>query len=88
MAGKQPSDSARCTRSQTMPSQSAPAVQLQGQLQANQSEITNREQSIAGLKTRINEYQARLNEEPAVEQQTGRSDPRIRSIQGRLRRAC
>ncbi len=50
-------------------SQSAPAVQLQGQLQANQSEVTNREQSIAGLKTRINEYQARLNAEPAVEQQ-------------------
>jgi polysaccharide chain length determinant protein (PEP-CTERM system associated) len=50
-------------------SQSAPALQLQGQLQANQSEIANREQSIAGLKARINDYQARLNEEPAVEQQ-------------------
>jgi len=50
-------------------SQSTPALQLQGQLQANQSEIANREQSIAGLKARINEYQARLNAEPAVEQQ-------------------
>jgi polysaccharide chain length determinant protein (PEP-CTERM system associated) len=50
-------------------SQSAPALQLQGQLQANQSEISNREQSITGLKARINEYQGRLNEEPAVEQQ-------------------
>jgi succinoglycan biosynthesis transport protein ExoP len=28
----------------------APAMQLQGQLQANQLEISNREQSIAGLK--------------------------------------
>jgi polysaccharide chain length determinant protein (PEP-CTERM system associated) len=51
------------------PTQSTPMLQLQGQLQANQSEITNREQSIAGLKGRINDYQARLNEEPAVEQQ-------------------
>ena len=49
--------------------ESAPLLQLQGQLQANQVEISNREQSIAGLKSRINDYQARLNEEPAVEQQ-------------------
>jgi polysaccharide chain length determinant protein (PEP-CTERM system associated) len=47
----------------------APMVQLRGQLEANRTEITNREQSIAGLKERINEYQARLNQEPAVEQQ-------------------
>jgi succinoglycan biosynthesis transport protein ExoP len=51
------------------PSRSAPALQLQSQLQANQSELANREQSIASLKTRISEYQSRLNEEPAVEQQ-------------------
>jgi polysaccharide chain length determinant protein (PEP-CTERM system associated) len=51
------------------PLQVTPALQLQGQLQANQSEIANREQSIAALKARINDYQARLNEEPAVEQQ-------------------
>jgi polysaccharide biosynthesis transport protein len=50
-------------------SMSSPALQLQGQLQANQVEIANREQSIAGLKARLNEYQGRLNEEPAVEQQ-------------------
>jgi polysaccharide biosynthesis transport protein len=50
-------------------SQTSPAVQLKGQLQANQSEISNREQSVAGLKTRITDYQARLNQEPAVEQQ-------------------
>ena len=52
-----------------MRSPATPALQLQGQLQANQVEISNREQSIAGLKSRINDYQARLNEEPAVEQQ-------------------
>jgi uncharacterized protein involved in exopolysaccharide biosynthesis len=56
-------------RDETDPAQSSPALQLQGQLQANLLEITNREQSIAGLKTRINDYQVRLNAEPAVEQQ-------------------
>jgi len=56
-------------RDATDTSQSSPALQLQGQLQANQAEISNREQSITGLKVRISEYQARLNEEPGVEQQ-------------------
>jgi polysaccharide chain length determinant protein (PEP-CTERM system associated) len=51
------------------PLQVTPALQLQGQLQANQSEIANREQSIAALKARINDYQARLNGEPSVDQQ-------------------
>jgi succinoglycan biosynthesis transport protein ExoP len=51
------------------PSQGGPGMQLQSQLRANQLEISNREQSISGLKSRINDYQARLNEEPAVEQQ-------------------
>ena len=51
------------------PLQVTPALQLQGQLQANQSEIANREQSIAALKSRINDYQARLNGEPGVEEQ-------------------
>ena len=50
-------------------SQNPPALQLQGQLQANQAEISNRERAVTGLKARINDYQARLNEEPAVEQQ-------------------
>lgn len=50
-------------------SESAPLVQLQGQFQANQAEISNREQAIASLKTRINLYQSRLNAEPASEQQ-------------------
>ncbi|MGA2831979.1 MAG: hypothetical protein ABSE55_02805 [Terracidiphilus sp.] len=47
----------------------APMVQLRGQLEASRAEIANREQSIAGLKERINEYQARLNQAPVVEQQ-------------------
>ena len=49
--------------------QNSPMLQLQGQLQANQAEIANREQAIAGLKARINDYQARLNQEPVREQQ-------------------
>jgi len=47
----------------------ASLVQLQSQLQANQIEIKNREQSIASLEAKINEYQARLNTEPVREQQ-------------------
>ena len=49
--------------------QSAPLLQLEGQLRANQTEISNREQAIAGLNAKINNYQARLNAEPASEQQ-------------------
>ena len=43
--------------------------QLQSQLQANQAEISNHEQMIAALKSKINDYQARLNQEPVREQQ-------------------
>jgi polysaccharide biosynthesis transport protein len=49
--------------------QTTPMAQLQGQLQANQIEIKNREQTIAGLKTKVADYQARLNQEPVREQQ-------------------
>ncbi len=49
--------------------ESAPLLQLQSQLQANQIEITNHERGIAELEGRINEYQARLNSEPATEQE-------------------
>jgi len=49
--------------------QNAPLVQLQSQLRADQLEISNREQAIANLKARIGDYQARLNDEPAVAQQ-------------------
>jgi polysaccharide chain length determinant protein (PEP-CTERM system associated) len=48
---------------------SSPMVQLQGQLQANKAEVANREHSIAELKAKVNDYQARLNQEPVREQQ-------------------
>ena len=44
-------------------------LQLKSQLQANQIEIKNREQAIAALNSKINDYQARLNQEPVREQQ-------------------
>jgi len=44
-------------------------LQLQGQVQANQVEIVNREQAIVGLKARVGLYQERLNNEPAREQE-------------------
>jgi succinoglycan biosynthesis transport protein ExoP len=50
-------------------SHNSATLQLQGQLQANQVEIANREQSIIELKVRVNEYQNRLNSEPASEEQ-------------------
>ena len=53
----------------TEPLQGSPLLQLQGQLQANQAEIANREQAIAGLKARVNSYQDRLNSAPTREQQ-------------------
>jgi succinoglycan biosynthesis transport protein ExoP len=50
-------------------SQNSPLLQLQGQLQGNQSEITNREEAIARLRVKVTDYQARLNQEPVREQQ-------------------
>jgi succinoglycan biosynthesis transport protein ExoP len=44
-------------------------LQLRSNLQANQAEIRNREQTIADLKSKINDYQAHLNQEPVREQQ-------------------
>jgi polysaccharide biosynthesis transport protein len=51
------------------PTLTGAAQQTQSQLQANQLEIGNREGAIAGLKTRINDYQGRLNAEPGTEEQ-------------------
>jgi succinoglycan biosynthesis transport protein ExoP len=48
---------------------SSPMVQLQGQLQSNRVEIANRERAVADLKTKVTDYQARLNQEPQREQQ-------------------
>jgi polysaccharide chain length determinant protein (PEP-CTERM system associated) len=59
----------RSTTKQPSEAESGPMLQLQSQLQANQLEITSRERAIAGLQARINEYQGRLNSEPATEQQ-------------------
>jgi polysaccharide chain length determinant protein (PEP-CTERM system associated) len=47
----------------------APQLQQESQLRANQAEVKNREQAVANLKLRVNEYQGRLNQEPANEQQ-------------------
>jgi polysaccharide biosynthesis transport protein len=47
----------------------AGAVQLQGQLRANQIDISNKEHEIAALKAKINDYQGRLEQEPMREQQ-------------------
>jgi succinoglycan biosynthesis transport protein ExoP len=48
---------------------SGAALQIKGQLQSNQIEITNRENAISELKARIGEYQGRLNAEPSTDQQ-------------------
>jgi polysaccharide biosynthesis transport protein len=48
--------------------QNTPLLQLRGQLQANQLEISSRERSIAALQARIGEYQSRLNAAPETEQ--------------------
>jgi succinoglycan biosynthesis transport protein ExoP len=49
--------------------QISPIMQVQSQLKANQIEVTNRQQTIADLKAKINEYQGRLNQTPVREQQ-------------------
>lgn len=45
------------------------AAQLRGQVEANRLEIASREKAVAGLQTKISEYRARLNAEPASQQQ-------------------
>jgi hypothetical protein len=50
-------------------SQNSLVLQLQSQLQANQAEITSREQGISSVKARVNAYQSRLNSGPALEQE-------------------
>lgn len=51
------------------PALNATLSQFQGQSKADEIEIASREQAIASLKSRIDAYQARLSEEPAVAQQ-------------------
>lgn len=62
-------DSANSPDASAMTDPSSPMVQLQGQLQGNRVEITNRERSVADLKNKVIDYQARLNQEPVREQQ-------------------
>ena len=66
--GDQP-DGASTARDIADPSQTSPLLQLQGQLQANRTEVANREHAIASLGSKVSEYQARLNDEPVREQQ-------------------
>lgn len=49
--------------------QATPIAQLQSQLRANEIETKNREKAILGLHEKINDYQARLNQEPMREQE-------------------
>src|ERR1019366_141914 len=51
------------------PARTSVMAPIQSQLRSNQVEITNREQSIASLKSKIDGYQGRLNQEPIREQQ-------------------
>ncbi|MFY9743479.1 MAG: hypothetical protein WA252_01570 [Candidatus Sulfotelmatobacter sp.] len=51
------------------PNQASMSLQIQGQLRSNQVEISNREHDIATLKAKVDDYQARLNQEPIREQQ-------------------
>ena len=51
------------------PTQAALLAQIQSQLKSNQVEIANREHSIVELKAKMDDYQARLNQEPVREQQ-------------------
>jgi len=67
-AGKQANGDAAQRDAADVP-ESTSMLQLRGQLQANQTEIGNREQAIATLKARIGSYQGRLDAGPASEQQ-------------------
>ena len=49
--------------------QAAMLAPVESQLRSNQLEIRNREQAIAALKLKVEEYQSRLNQEPIREQQ-------------------
>ena len=49
--------------------QAAMLAPIESQLRSNQLEITNREHSITALKAKVEDYQARLNQEPIREQQ-------------------
>jgi uncharacterized protein involved in exopolysaccharide biosynthesis len=66
--GGQASEAA-VARNMGNPSQNQAILQLESQQQANKLEVENREQAVVSLKARLNEYQARLNSEPARAQE-------------------
>ena len=51
------------------PAQESMLLQIQSQLRSNQAEITNRERAMSELKTKLEGYQGRINQEPIREQQ-------------------
>jgi len=67
-ASSQP-DGDQTARNPSYATQGSPTAQLESQMEANQTEIKNREQTIAALKSKVNDYQGRLNQEPIREQQ-------------------
>jgi polysaccharide biosynthesis transport protein len=62
-------DDAAITQPANNLAQSTPLAQLQSQLRANEIESKNRQQTVTSLQQKINDYQARLNQEPIREQQ-------------------
>jgi small-conductance mechanosensitive channel len=67
--GPNSSDAAGSANQAADPAQATVLAPIESQLRSNQLEITNRERSIATLKVKIDDYQARLNQEPIREQQ-------------------
>jgi polysaccharide chain length determinant protein (PEP-CTERM system associated) len=57
------------TAAQPLDAKSAPMLELESQLKANRLEIANREAEIKDEQSKINQYQARLNMAPVMEQQ-------------------
>jgi polysaccharide biosynthesis transport protein len=51
------------------PARASMLAQIQSQLRSNEVEITNRDRSMAALTAKVDDYQARLNQEPIREQQ-------------------
>jgi polysaccharide biosynthesis transport protein len=64
---------AKTSTTPTLPSvldpKTAPMLEMESQLKANQLEIANRETEIKDEQNKINQYQARLNMAPVMEQQ-------------------
>lgn len=52
-----------------MDPKSAPILELESQLNANRTEISNRQAEIKDLQSKVYEYQSRLNRAPVMEQQ-------------------